>query len=76
MKRAESSVNRDKREKVEMEALDRVGREEREKRRKGKAGWWMKSGKLLSFPFCCFRLRLRQLMLIKSPCIQPRKKNC
>ncbi|KAG1786596.1 uncharacterized protein HD556DRAFT_1042783 [Suillus plorans] len=43
VKRAESSVNRDKREKVEMEALDRVGREEREKRKKGKAGWWMKS---------------------------------
>lgn len=43
VKRAESSVNRDKREKVEMEALERVGREEREKRRKGKAGWWMKS---------------------------------
>ncbi|KAG1822867.1 uncharacterized protein BJ212DRAFT_1585515 [Suillus subaureus] len=42
VKRAESSVNRDKREKVEMEALDRVGREEREKRKKGKAGWWMK----------------------------------
>jgi len=43
VKRAESSVNRDKREKVEMEALERVGREEREKRKKGKAGWWMKS---------------------------------
>ncbi|KAG1751243.1 hypothetical protein EDB19DRAFT_1628444 [Suillus lakei] len=43
VKRAESSVNRDKREKVEMEALEKVGREEREKRKKGKAGWWMKS---------------------------------
>lgn len=43
VKRAESSVNRDKREKIEMEALERVGREERERRRKGKAGWWMKS---------------------------------
>ncbi|KAG2342200.1 hypothetical protein BDR05DRAFT_964514 [Suillus weaverae] len=44
VKRAESGVNRDKREKVEMEALERVGKEEREKRKKGKAGWWMKSG--------------------------------
>lgn len=43
VKRGESSVNRDKREKVEMDALERVGREERDKRRKGKAGWWMKS---------------------------------
>ncbi|KAG2361702.1 hypothetical protein BDR07DRAFT_1408914 [Suillus spraguei] len=43
VKRAESGVNRDKREKVEMEALERVEREEREKRKKGKAGWWMKS---------------------------------
>ncbi|EGN98382.1 hypothetical protein SERLA73DRAFT_183354 [Serpula lacrymans var. lacrymans S7.3] len=42
VKRAESSVNRDKREKVEAEALHKVSKEEREKRKQGKAGWWMK----------------------------------
>ncbi|KAG1885034.1 hypothetical protein F4604DRAFT_1729150 [Suillus subluteus] len=48
VKRAESSVNRDKREKVEMEALERVGKEERDKRKKGKAEWWMKPGEYFS----------------------------
>ncbi|KAG0693187.1 hypothetical protein DFH29DRAFT_839301 [Suillus ampliporus] len=43
VKRGESAVNRDRRERVEGEVLERVGREEREKRGKGKAGWWMKS---------------------------------
>ncbi|KAH7921317.1 DUF947-domain-containing protein [Leucogyrophana mollusca] len=42
MKRGESSVNRDKREKIEAEALGKVAKEEREKRKQGKAGWWMK----------------------------------
>jgi hypothetical protein len=73
VKRAESSVNRDKREKVEMEALERVGREEREKRKKGKAGWWMKSGKRLSFLLFSLPIDADQ---ITSPHIQPRKKSC
>ncbi|KII93750.1 hypothetical protein PLICRDRAFT_171465 [Plicaturopsis crispa FD-325 SS-3] len=42
VKRAESTVNRDKREKVEREALSRVEKEEHEKRKQGKGGWWMK----------------------------------
>ncbi|OJA17160.1 hypothetical protein AZE42_00197 [Rhizopogon vesiculosus] len=43
VKRGESTVNRDKREKVETDALQRATREEREKRQHGKAGWWMKA---------------------------------
>lgn len=74
VKRAESSVNRDKREKVEMEALEKVGREEREKRRKGKAGWWMKSGKRLSL-LILFSSSTDADQII-SPHIQPRKKSC
>lgn len=74
MKRAESSVNRDKREKVEMEALEKVGKEEREKRRKGKAGWWMKSGKRLSL-LILFSSSADADQII-SPHIQLRKKSC
>ncbi len=47
LKRAESSVNRDKREKAEHSALAKVSEEEREKRKQGKGGWWMKECKLL-----------------------------
>jgi len=43
VKRGESTVNQDRREKVETEALQKVAREEREKRQHGKTGWWMKS---------------------------------
>ncbi|KAJ8486760.1 hypothetical protein ONZ45_g14558 [Pleurotus djamor] len=42
VKRAESAVNRDKREKVEETALSQVAEAEREKRKQGKRGWWMK----------------------------------
>ncbi|KAI0068239.1 DUF947-domain-containing protein [Artomyces pyxidatus] len=42
VKRAESAVNRDKREKVEQEALGKASREEREKREKGKGRFWLK----------------------------------
>ncbi|KAG1747904.1 uncharacterized protein EDB91DRAFT_1345081 [Suillus paluster] len=38
VKRGESAVNRDKREKVEMEALGKVAREEKEKRGRGEIG--------------------------------------
>jgi ribosomal RNA-processing protein 36 len=51
VKRGESTVNRDKREKVETDALQRATREEREKRHQGKAGWWMKSCKSFFLPF-------------------------
>ena len=42
VKRAESSVNKDRREMVEQKALFQVAKEEREKRKSGKGGWWMK----------------------------------
>jgi ribosomal RNA-processing protein 36 len=42
VKRAESSVNSDKREKVEQEALNALTREERQKRQKGKKAFWLK----------------------------------
>jgi ribosomal RNA-processing protein 36 len=51
VKRGESTVNRDKREKVETDALQKATREEREKRQQGKAGWWMKSCKNFFAPF-------------------------
>ncbi|KAN0087581.1 protein of unknown function (DUF947) domain containing protein [Tylopilus felleus] len=42
MKRAESTVNLDNRERVELEALQSAKQAEKEKRKQGKAGWWMK----------------------------------
>ncbi|KIM85149.1 hypothetical protein PILCRDRAFT_350214 [Piloderma croceum F 1598] len=42
VKRAESSVNKDRREMVEQKALSQFAKEEREKRKTGKGGWWMK----------------------------------
>ncbi|KAH8120175.1 rRNA biogenesis protein RRP36 [Phellopilus nigrolimitatus] len=42
MKRAESSVNRDKREGVEREALERIQKEEKQRRKEGKSEWHMK----------------------------------
>ncbi|PSS37671.1 hypothetical protein PHLCEN_2v495 [Hermanssonia centrifuga] len=42
LKRAESTVNRDKRERVEQSALSKVRQEEREKQKQGKGAWYMK----------------------------------
>jgi ribosomal RNA-processing protein 36 len=42
MKGAESAVNLDNRERVELEALQSAKKTEEEKRKQGKAGWWMK----------------------------------
>ena len=42
MKRAESAVNLDSRERVEHKALQSAKQTEKEKREQGKAGWWMK----------------------------------
>lgn len=51
VKRAESLVNKDKRDKVEREALGKVTQEEKVKRKHGKAGWWIKECRLyLSIP--------------------------
>jgi ribosomal RNA-processing protein 36 len=41
-KRAESTVNRDKRERVEQDALERVTREEKQKRKDGKGAFYLK----------------------------------
>lgn len=48
VKRAESSVNRDKRERVEREALNAITKEERDKRQKGKKAFWLKSSRPFS----------------------------
>jgi ribosomal RNA-processing protein 36 len=45
VKRAESSVNRDKRERVEREALTAISKEERNKQQKGKKAFWLKNGR-------------------------------
>ncbi|KIY53375.1 DUF947-domain-containing protein, partial [Fistulina hepatica ATCC 64428] len=42
IKRVESIVNKEKRDKIEQDALNTVARGEREKRKQGKVGWWMK----------------------------------
>ncbi|KAG6334259.1 hypothetical protein ID866_4834 [Astraeus odoratus] len=42
MKRAESAVNRDTKEKVEADALRKVAQAEKEKRKQGKGAWFMK----------------------------------
>jgi ribosomal RNA-processing protein 36 len=47
VKRAESSVNQDRREMTEQKALSQVAKEEREKRKTGKGGWWMKECRAL-----------------------------
>jgi ribosomal RNA-processing protein 36 len=43
VKRSESLVQRDRREKVEAEALSAVKQEENQKRKTGKGQWWMKN---------------------------------
>ncbi|KAI0335200.1 DUF947-domain-containing protein [Cubamyces sp. BRFM 1775] len=42
VKRAESAVNKDRQEKVQLEALSKVAKEERDKRKEGKKAWYMK----------------------------------
>lgn len=45
LKRAESSVNKDRRDMIEKKALSQAAKEEREKQKHGKGGWWMKQCK-------------------------------
>ena len=52
VKRAESSVNKDRREKVELEALSKVAKEERDKRKQGKGAWYMKDGSSFDMFLC------------------------
>jgi ribosomal RNA-processing protein 36 len=42
VKRAESAVNKDRREHTESEAMRRVVADERQKRQQGKGAWWLK----------------------------------
>jgi ribosomal RNA-processing protein 36 len=53
LKRAESSVNKDKREMVEQMALSRIAKEERDKRKQGKGGWWMKECRVSILSCAC-----------------------
>lgn len=53
MKRAESAVNLDNRERVELKALQSVKKTEEDKRKQGKAGWWMKRCKSSIHPQTC-----------------------
>ena len=46
IKRAESTVNRERREEAERQALGKLHEEEKEKRKAGKKAWWMKDGVL------------------------------
>ena len=50
VKRAESNVNRDKREKIELDALGKVKQEEKEKRKAGMGAWHMKDCKTIFLP--------------------------
>ena len=50
VKRAESMVNKDKREQIEQEAMKRVAQEEKEKRKEGKGAWFLKKCKSSPFP--------------------------
>ena len=50
VKRLESVVNRDRREKIEQQALRTVAKEEQEKRKHGKREWWMKKCKSCDCP--------------------------
>lgn len=44
VKRAESSVNKDRREKVEQEAMNRAMQQEKAKQKEGKGQFWLKDG--------------------------------
>ena len=44
VKRAESTVNKEKRELAEQQAFAKLKREEKEKRKVGKKDWWLKDG--------------------------------
>lgn len=46
VKRAESNVNQDRRERIEQDALQKAKREESEKRKSGKGAWHMKECKV------------------------------
>lgn len=48
-KRAESLVNRDKKEGIESQALEQVRKQEKERRKEGKSNWYLKKCKTEHF---------------------------
>lgn len=64
VKRAESAVNSDKRERVELRALQSAKKTEEEKRKQGKASWWMKQCKSSMQPQTSWRSHTRYLFSI------------
>lgn len=68
VKRGESTVHRDTREKVEEGALERVRKEERERRREGKGAWYLKEGELSSSP-CSFFLSFQAFISLCCCCL-------
>lgn len=52
VKRTESLVNQDKRNKIEQEALAQAKKDEREKRKQGKGEWHMKKGERVTGSSC------------------------
>lgn len=78
MKRAESTVNLDNRERVELEALQSAKQAEKEKRKQGKAGWWMKRCKpfirrrpFLALTYCVDVLQLKRSNFWPQPAWMP-----
>ena len=51
VKRAESTVNKGNKDRIEQEALDRLKKEEREKRKAGKGAWYLKNCKIFNHCF-------------------------
>ena len=51
VKRAESTVNRDRQEQVTRVAMDKVKKEEQEKQKQGKSGWYLKN---CAYEICLF----------------------
>jgi ribosomal RNA-processing protein 36 len=52
VKRAESTVNKERMEGVQREALRKAAKDENEKRKQGKGSWYPKKGKRLARHFC------------------------
>ena len=58
VKRAESMVNKDRKDMIERETLLKLTREEKEKRKQGKKHWWLKECKYSSNAFSVCLLRV------------------
>lgn len=58
VKRAESTVNRERMDGVQREALRKAAKDEKEKQKQGKGNWYLKKGKWLARLFCIQMLTL------------------